>query len=53
MKILELKWVRAEADWKAVVCALSIICRAHVKQNHTQLLPQQTLLFILLQDVAS
>lgn len=31
-----------------MVCTLSIICRAHVKQSHTQLLPQQT----LLQDVA-
>lgn len=51
LKILELKWVCAEADWKAMGCSLSIICRAHVKQSHTQLLPQQTLLLILLQDV--
>lgn len=52
LKILELKWVCAEADWKAVLCTLSIICRVHVKESHTQLIPQQTLLLILLQDVA-
>lgn len=40
LKILELKWVCAEADWKAMVCTLSIICRAHAKQSHIQLLPQ-------------
>lgn len=52
LKILELKWVCAEADWKAMVGTRSVICRAHVKQSHTQLLPQQPLLHIPLQDVA-
>lgn len=52
LKILELKWVCAEADWKAMVGTHSVICRAHVKQSHTQLLPQQPLLHIPLQDVA-
>lgn len=38
--------VCVEADWKALVCTLSIICRARVKLNRVQLLPQQTLLLI-------